>query len=180
VASTFAAQNPNRAYDVYIYDSIIDGVAAYDRVLMTRLGVSKDGSQAAADLNLGEWADIRLVGADGLIGVRAGQTAGFYVKLINLAGDLSSFKLYFSSVTRAVATCACNPNFESVLADNFPTSIAADYAIIESGIVDAQTYVEQGLMWKNAHWAYLRYIIGSDPVPTGGGTIAGLGYKPTC
>ena len=78
----------------------MDGTAAYDKVIMARTGVAKDGSLASATLGTGEWAEIRLTGADGLIGARAGQTAGFYVKLIGLAGDLSSFKLYFTSVTR--------------------------------------------------------------------------------
>ncbi len=159
VATTFAAQNPTRVYDVYVYDSRIDGVAAYDRVLLARSGVGKDASQAAADLAEGDWFDVRLVGADGLIGARAGQTAGFYVKLIDLAGDLGSFKLYFTSVTRAIASCACDPNFESTLVDMFPTSTAADFAPLEAGIIDEDTYVEQGLMWKAFHWPALEYIL---------------------
>lgn len=179
VVTTYAAQNPTRIYDLYIYDSVVDGSPAYDSVLMVRTGAAKDGSQAAADLVVGEWADIRLVGADGLIGARAGQTAGFYVKLMTLANDLSTFKFYFASVARPVATFIADPNFESKLADNFPSSVAADYAIFESGLVDKATYVEQGLMWKNAHWAYLRYILSTDPVPTvDGGSIPGLGYDP--
>ena len=71
------------------------------------------------------------MGADGLIGDRAGQTAGFYVKLIGLegsAGTIDSFKLYFTSVSRAIATCACDPNFESTIVDMVPTSTAADFA----------------------------------------------------
>jgi len=159
VASTFAAQNPNRTYDVYLYDSVVDGISAYDHVLLTRSGVSKDANQASADLAVGDWADVRLVGADGLIGARAGQTAGFYVKLIDLAGDLSSFKLYFTSVTRANASCDCDPNFESTLVDMFPTSTAADFAPLEAGIIDEDTYVEQGLMWSNFHWPALQYIM---------------------
>jgi len=114
VATTFAAQNPTRTYDVYIYDSVIDGISAYDRVLLTRTGVSKDASQAAGNLGVGDWVDVKLVGADGLIGARAGQTAGFYVKLTNLSGSsgsVGSFKLYFTSVTRAIASCACDPHW---------------------------------------------------------------------
>ncbi|HEX9741301.1 MAG TPA: alkaline phosphatase family protein, partial [Nitrospiraceae bacterium] len=147
VATTFASQNPTRTYDVYIYDSLVNGFSAYDRVLLARSGVLKDASQAAANLGVGDWVDIRLVGADGLIGPRAGQTAGFYVKLIGLsgsAGGVSSFKLYFTSVTRAIAACLCDPNFESTLVDQFPTSTAADFAPLEAGIVDEDTYVEQG------------------------------------
>ncbi len=41
----------------------------------------------------------------------------------------------------------------------FPSPTAADFAPLEAGIVDEETYVEQGLKWKDAHWAYLRYIL---------------------
>jgi 2',3'-cyclic-nucleotide 2'-phosphodiesterase (5'-nucleotidase family)/predicted AlkP superfamily phosphohydrolase/phosphomutase len=162
VPTTFAAQNPTRTYDVYIYDSLVDGISAYDRVVLARTGVSKDAGQAAADLAEGDWVDVRLEGADGLIGARAGQTAGFYVKLVGLggsAGGVSSFKLYFTSVARAIAACACDPNFESTLVDQFPTSTAADFAPLEAGIIDEETYVEQGLMWKDFHWAALEFIL---------------------
>jgi 2',3'-cyclic-nucleotide 2'-phosphodiesterase (5'-nucleotidase family) len=162
VATTFAAQNPTRLYDVYIYDSVVDGTSAYDRVLLARTGVSKDASQAAANLAVGDWVDVRLVGADGLIGARAGQTAGFYIKLIGLAGSggsVSSFKLYFTSVSRAIATCACDPNFESTLVNMFPTSTAADFAPLEAGVIDEDTYVEQGLKWADFHWPALTYIL---------------------
>ncbi|HET9666596.1 MAG TPA: 5'-nucleotidase C-terminal domain-containing protein, partial [Desertimonas sp.] len=50
------------------------------------------------------------------------------------------------------------------------TSTAADFAPLEAGIVDEDTYVEQGLMWKDAHWAYLEYILGPAP--------SGLGVRP--
>ncbi|MEK6720558.1 MAG: 5'-nucleotidase C-terminal domain-containing protein [Chloroflexota bacterium] len=159
VATTFGAQNPNRTYDLYIYDSVVDSIAAYDRMVMTRTGVAKNASMASANLGEGDWAEIRLTGADGLIGARAGQTAGFYVKLTDLASDLSSYKLYFTSVTRANARCACDPTFESTLVDMFPTSTAADFAPLEAGIVDEDTYVEQGLMWKDFHWAAANYIL---------------------
>ena len=61
-------------------------------------------------------------------------------------------------------------DFEEKLNRDFPTSTAADFAPMEAGIVDEDTYVEQGLMWKDAHWAYLQYILGPAP--------AGLGIKP--
>ena len=162
VTTTFAAQNPTRTYDVYVYDSVVNGVSAYDRVLLVRSGALKNATQPAANLKMGDWADVRLIGADGLIGARAGQTAGFYVKLINLAGNagnVSSFKLYFTSVTRAIATCACDPNFESTLVNQFPTSTAADFAPLEAGIIDEDTYVEQGLKWADFHLPALNYIL---------------------
>jgi 2',3'-cyclic-nucleotide 2'-phosphodiesterase (5'-nucleotidase family) len=162
VATTFAAQNPNRNYDVYIFDSVVDGTSAYDRIVLARTGVSKNAAQAAANLGIGDWVDVRLTGADGLINARAGQTAGFYVKLITVAGSggsLSSFKLYFTSVSRAIAACACDPNFESTLVDQFPTSTAADFAPLEAGIIDEDTYAEQGLKWADFHFPALTYIL---------------------
>jgi hypothetical protein len=36
VTSTFAAQNPDRVYDLYVFDSRADGRRAYDRVLLSR------------------------------------------------------------------------------------------------------------------------------------------------
>jgi hypothetical protein len=168
VATTFAAQNPSRTYNVYIYDSVVDGNVAYDHAILVRSAAAKDGSQASVNLAEGQFKEIKLTGADGLIGARAGQTAGFYVKLIDLAGDLSSFKLYFTSVERVIATCstpACaalpGGNLESYLADNFPTYIAADFAPLEARVIDEDTYVEQGL---DLHKAYadgvLSFILG--------------------
>ena len=196
VATTFASQNPTRLYDVYIYDSVVNGVSAYDHVLLVRSGLAKNASPAnrAAELEEGEWADIKLIGSDGLLAVAgpplipAGRTAGFYVKLIDLANDLSSFKLYFTSVARANATyngCAYAPScatafgFEETLNKEFPSSTAADFAPLEAGIIDEDTYVQQGLMWKDAHWKYLQYILGTAPVPTvSGGSLTGLGVTP--
>src|SRR3990172_1686983 len=98
------------------------------------------------------------------------------------APDLSQFSLFFTSVTRAVATynqlgAAGSAAFEETLNAWFPSSTAADYAIFESGLVDADTYVEQGLKWKDAHYAYLRYILGTAAVPkVGGGSVPGMRY----
>jgi len=38
VATSFSAQNPNRTYNVYLYDSIADGIAAYDHAILVRAG----------------------------------------------------------------------------------------------------------------------------------------------
>lgn len=159
VLSTFAAQNPTRDYNLYIYDSVDDATDAYDKVLMLSAGLSKTVPVSPTILSVNDWADIKLVGADGLIGTRAGQTAGFYTKLITLTADLSAFKIYFTSVTRANASCGCDPNFESTLADMFPTSTAGDFAPLEAGIIDEDTYAEQGLKWKDFHWPALNYIL---------------------
>src|SRR6266487_1861054 len=72
IATTFAAQNPTRVYDIYVYDSIVDGNPAYDHTILVPSGASKDGSQAAANLAVGDFRDVKLTGAQGLLGARAG------------------------------------------------------------------------------------------------------------
>jgi 2',3'-cyclic-nucleotide 2'-phosphodiesterase (5'-nucleotidase family) len=189
VATTFAAQNPNRTYDIYLYDGVVDGTAAYDHAILVRTGAAKDGNQAAVNLAVGDFTEIKLQGADGLIGARAGQTAGFYVKLITLTPDLSTFKLYFTSVQRVIATCstaACNAlpaggagenRLEKYLAESFPTFISADFAPLEARIIDEETYVEQGRdLEKAASDAYVRYILGTLQPDT---DLAFVGYPVT-
>src|SRR6266498_4090232 len=72
VATTFAAQNPTRVYDAYVYDSVVDGIAAYDHAILVRSAAAKDANQAAVNLAVGDFKEIKLTGADGLIGARAG------------------------------------------------------------------------------------------------------------
>ena len=184
VATTFAANNPTRLYDIYLYDSVVNGTAAYDHAILVRSAAAKDGSQASVDLAVGDFKEIKLRGADGLIGSRAGQTAGFYTKLISLAPDLSSFKLYFTSVERVIATCglaACaalpGGNLESYLADTFPTFISADFAPLEARIIDEETYVQQGRdLEKASADAYMNFILGTLQPNT---DIAFVGYPVT-
>ena len=161
------ADNVDRVYDLYIYDSTDDATTNYDHVLVVPATAGRNGSSSVANLQAGDWADIKVT----LTGGREGQTAGFYVKAIEIADNLSTFRLYFTSIARVNATynalgAAGSAAFEQTLAKDFPTSTAADFAPLEAGIVDEETYVEQGLMWKDAHWAYLRYIfdeLGVDP-----------------
>jgi len=149
ITTTWAAVNPTRIFEVYIYDSTSDGVINYDHAL---LATSKDGATTVATLTRGAWAEVKVT----LIGERAGQAAGFYVKAIDLAPNLSKFRLYYTSVTRLIAS---PPALENYLAANFPTSTSADYAPLEAGIVDEDTYVEQGLLWEAAYHPIFRYII---------------------
>ena len=156
VATTFAAQNPTRVYNVYVYDTTNDSTANYDRILLSE--GDKDGT-GAPTLAVDDWSELKVT----LIGARAGQTAGLYVKLISLAPDLSSFKLYFTSIARVIASCstaACSAlpaggagedRLEKYIAENFPTSIAADFAPLEARIIDEETYVEQGLELESAY-----------------------------
>ncbi len=156
-----SADNVDRYYDLYVYDSTNDGSTDYDHVLAVPSTAGKDAAQEVADLTQGGWANVKVT----LTGARAGQTAGFYLKAVDIAPDLSKFRVYFTSLARANASYnalgpAGSAAFEETLARDFPSSTGADYAPLESGIVDDQTYVEQGLKWKDADWAYLRYILG--------------------
>ncbi len=167
----------NDMYDFYVYDSTNDGTTNYDHVLIVPNASLKDGSKAVANLTADQWADVKVVLAN-----PAGKTAGFYVKAMRLAPDLSQVSLFFTSVARSVATCnGCGyaGDFADDLNRLFPSTTGADYAIFESGLVDSATYTEQGLMWKNAQWTYLKFILGTDPVPTvDGGSVPGMGYHP--
>ena len=147
-------------WDVYIYDSTNNSRVDYNRVLIVNSADGKDGSKSVANLARGDWADAKLTLASGAL---AGKTAGFYTKLIDLNADASRFRLYFTSVQRVNATYnalgpAGSDAFAETLARDFPTSTAADFAPLEALIVDEDTYVEQGLKWADAHFAYLRYI----------------------
>ncbi|MEW6401830.1 MAG: alkaline phosphatase family protein [Chloroflexota bacterium] len=155
-----STNNFDRFYDLYIYDSTDDSTTNYDGVLVVPSTASKDGGAAVADLAAGEWADVKVT----LAGARAGQTAGFYLKAIEISPTLSQFRVYFTSIARANASynalgSAGSAAFEETLNHDFPSSTAADFAPLEAGIVDETTYVQQGLMWKDAHWAYLSYIL---------------------
>jgi 2',3'-cyclic-nucleotide 2'-phosphodiesterase (5'-nucleotidase family) len=148
-------------WDVYIYDSTNNATVDYNRVLIVNSADLKDGSKAVANIGRGEWADAKLKLVSGSL---SGMTAGFYTKLIDLSSDASRFRLYFTSVQRVNATYnALGPAgslaFAETLASEFPTSTAADFAPLEALIVDEDTYVEQGLKWKDSIFAYMHYIV---------------------
>jgi 2',3'-cyclic-nucleotide 2'-phosphodiesterase (5'-nucleotidase family) len=189
VATSFPAQNPTRVYDIYVYDSVVDGTAAYDHAILVRVGATKDGSQASVNLGVGDFKPIKLTGTNGLIGARNLQTAGFYTKLITLSPDLSNFKLYFTSVERGIASCAtaaCNAlpaggpgedRLEKYIADNFPPATASDFAPLEARIIDEDTYVQQGLTLEKAYAdSILNFILGTLQPDT---DLAMVGYPVT-
>jgi 2',3'-cyclic-nucleotide 2'-phosphodiesterase (5'-nucleotidase family)/predicted AlkP superfamily phosphohydrolase/phosphomutase len=187
IPTTFSTQNPNRTYNVYVYDSVVDGTAAYDHAIVSPVG--KTGASPSIDLAVGDFEPIRLTGANGLTGTRANQSAGHYVKLITLAGDLSSFKLYATSLARPIASCstaACNAlpaggtgenRLEKYIADNLPPWVAADFAPLEGKVIDEDTYVQQG---RDLHKIYsnavMQYILGTLQPST---DVAFVGYPVT-
>ncbi len=168
------AENPDRVYDVYIYDSRVDGIPAYDRVILVSSACSKNGTCKSADLAPADFKEVKLRGGEGLTGIRAGQTASFYVKLISLAPDLNAFRLYFTPVARVLATCrtdACKilppgapgeDRLEKHIADNLPGFILSDPEPLQAGIIDEDTFVQQGLELEAIYGnAVMSYILGT-------------------
>jgi hypothetical protein len=167
-------ENPDRVYDVYIYDSRVDGIPAYDRVILVANAYAKNGSRKSADLTPGDFKEVKLRGVDGLTGTRAGQTASFYIKLISLAPDLTSFRLYFTPVARVLATCATDAchalppggtgedRLEKHIADHLPGYILSDLAPLHAGIIDEDTFVQQGLELEAIYGnSVTSYILGT-------------------
>lgn len=145
--------------NAYLYDSTDNGKVDYDRVL---LDSDKDASSGATTLAAGQWADVKVTISGGS---SAGLTAGMLVKVEQLSPDLSKVRLFHTSVTRANATWpgwsepGFSGDFAEYLAQKFPTSTAADFAILESGIVSEETYVEQGLAWEKFADPALTYVM---------------------
>jgi 2',3'-cyclic-nucleotide 2'-phosphodiesterase (5'-nucleotidase family) len=145
--------------NAYIFDSTDDGTTNYDRVL---LSPTKDGADAVATLGRGEWADVKVTIVGGSL---EGLTGGMLVKVEELTGDLSRVRLFHTSVTRANATWmdwsepGFTGDFAEYVAQNFPTVTAADFAVLEAGIVSEETYVEQGLYWETGHHPLIEYIL---------------------
>ncbi len=146
--------------NAYIFDSTDNGATDYDQVL---LSPTKDGNDSVGLLAEGEWADVKVTLIGGSL---AGMTAGMLVKVERLAPDLSQVRLFHTSVTRANASWPSWPgaagftgDFAEFVAQRFPTSTAADFAILEAGIVSEETYVEQGLYWETGHHPLIKYIL---------------------
>jgi 2',3'-cyclic-nucleotide 2'-phosphodiesterase (5'-nucleotidase family) len=184
---TSSGLNPNRTYNVYFYDSVTGGGANYNHAIVSPVG--KTGLAPSVDLAVGDFRPVKLMGANGLIGARAGQTAGHYIKLISLASDLTNFKLYATSIARPQAKCstaACNAlpaggagedRLEKYIADNLPPWAAADFAPEEGGVIDEETYVQQGRDLEKVYGdAVLNYVLGTLQPNT---DLAMVGYPFT-
>lgn len=118
---------------------------------------NKDGNDAVGDVASGDWLDVKVK----LTGERAGQTAGFYVKPFDLTGDLANFGLYYTSITRTNATYVDggdSAGFEEALNAKFPSATAPDFAPLEAGVIDEDTWAEQGFQWSTSRSVYLDYI----------------------
>ena len=189
IASGDPETNPDRLFHLYIYDSTDDEAVNYDRLMVvpaTSDGgtggtpdaspvtddiADKDGAAAVADLAVGDWRDVKVT----LGGELDGLTAGFHLKLVDLSEDASTFRIYASSIARFDATyngcdyapgCAEQSGFAEDLAANFPSAAGSDFFPLQDGLIDEQTYVEQGLMaisTTDLHLDYIMNDLGIDP-----------------
>lgn len=150
-------------FNVYLYDSTNDNKVNYDRALFAPATANKNGNAKVADLRKGEWGDVKvkIIG-----GSNEGLTAGLLIKVEEMTRDLSKVRLFHTSVTRANASWAGWPgeagftgDFAEYVAQKFPTSTAADFAVIEAGIVSEDTYAQQGLYWEASAVPLLKYLI---------------------
>ena len=146
--------------NAYIFDSRNDRRTSYDKVLFSP---TKSGADSVGTLKEGGWADVKVKIIGGAL---AGQTAGMLVKVEELSGNLSRVRLFHTSVSRAIASWPTWPgesgftgDFAEFLAQKFPTSTAADFAILEAGITSEETYVQQGLYWSTGHQPMLKYVV---------------------
>lgn len=145
--------------NAFIFDSTDDKTTNYDKVLFSRTKAAED---AVATLSKGQWADVKVKIVGGSLDK---QTAGMLVKVEELTADLSKVRLFHTSVSRAIATwptwkgeAGFTGDFAEYLAQKFPTSTAADFAILEAGVTSEETYVQQGLYWSTGHLPMLRYV----------------------
>jgi 2',3'-cyclic-nucleotide 2'-phosphodiesterase (5'-nucleotidase family)/predicted AlkP superfamily phosphohydrolase/phosphomutase len=135
-------------WPVYIYDSTNDNAVNYDRAVISRQGKSAD--QRVAELKVGDWAPVKVnLPQNGLL-------VGNYIKLLELNPNGSSFKLYFTSLTRARSNL---PDLEEKIAQEFPPVTAADFLPIQAGLIDPETYVQQGLKFYEANKPIQDYIV---------------------
>ena len=102
--------------------------------------------------------------------------------------DASQFKLYVTSLSRAIARCGtpCNglpaggageDRLEKYIADNLLPWAAGDFAPLEAGVIDEDTYVEQGRDLERAYsHQVIEYILGELQPDT---DLAMVGYPFT-
>ena len=132
----------------------------YDKVLFSP---TKSAADAVATIGKGVFADVKVKVQGGALD---GKTAGMLVRVEELTPDLSRVRLFHTSVSRAIATWPTWPgepgftgDFAEYLAQTFPTSTAADFAILEAGVTSEDTYADQGLYWATGHQPMLKYVM---------------------
>ena len=112
----------------------------------------------------GEWADVKVT----IVGGRStGKTGGMLVKVETLGRrPVARCACSTRRSTRAIATWPTwpgEPGFTGTSRTSSPRRSrrrqAADFAVLEAGIVSEETYVEQGLYWETAYHPLIKYML---------------------
>jgi 2',3'-cyclic-nucleotide 2'-phosphodiesterase (5'-nucleotidase family) len=156
-----AGDNPDRTFAVYVYDATDDATVNYDHVL---IAPDESGADAVADLEAGAWGSVPVA----LSGSRDGQTAGFWLKPIDLAPDLSQFRLFFTPIARFSATwsgcgdqpaCTAPGGFEEAVNAAVGAPMAIDPAVLDAGLIDEATFAAQGTTAGRQAVDTLRFVV---------------------
>ncbi len=145
--------------NAYIYDSTNNGTINYDRVLFSR--DRRAAPTRSATLGKGEWADVKVKIVGGALDRQdrrdAGQGRGAH-RATSRASACSTRRCRARSPRWPTwpGEPGFTGDFDEYLAQKFPTSTAADFAVLEAGVVSEETYVEQGLYWATGHHADAR------------------------
>ena len=146
--------------NAYLYDSRNDHRTHYDRVFFSR---TKDGNDSVADLEEGEWADVKVK--------ISRRRAGRPDRRLPAQGRAARSRPQprppvpheRHARERHLANWPGAPgfsgSFEDYVAEKFPSSQAGDFAVIEAGIVSEDTYIEQGLYWEKLYHPLIKYVL---------------------
>ena len=147
--------------NAYLYDSRNDRKTNYDRVLFSP---TKSGADKVADLARGRPVR-RREGQDHRRRAARARPAPFLVKVERLSRRPQAGPPVPHVVTRAFASWpgfterGFTGTFEDYVAEQFPSSQAGDFAVLEAGIVSEDTYIEQSEYWAKLYHPLIKYVL---------------------
>ena len=147
-----ATLNHNRVYDLYVYDSTDDSTTNYDRVVIVD-SVAGRMAQIPSPISrpgIGPTSRSRSTGPSPARPVVSSSRRSRSRPTCRSSASTSRRSPAQRDPQRAGR--GRSAAFEETLNAEFPSSTAADFAP-SGGIIDEDTYVEQGLFWADAHWA---------------------------
>jgi 2',3'-cyclic-nucleotide 2'-phosphodiesterase (5'-nucleotidase family) len=151
--------------NVLFYSTDADAVPEYDHVIFDTDLDPANG--VVANLTPADWGQLHEKKVTISGGSLNGKTGGYLFKVERLetaANDKPIYRLFHTSVTRANAVWTNwvpeggYATFADFIAGEFPVSTAADFAVLEAGVVSEETYVEQGLYWETGHHPIIEYV----------------------
>lgn len=173
--------------NAYIYDATNDGRTNYDRVL---LSPTKDGKDAVGILRRGQSAGVKVKISGG---TRSARPPACWSKSRSLAATCQHVRLFHTwcRPRHGLAELAGDANATSRTssAQKFPTSTAADYAVLRSGHRQRGNLQRAGLVWETLYQPLLAYIVShyqpdllmlGYPTRTSSSTSSWASCRPSC